>query len=146
MNNLHRNTESKNRNIEFVCNYIDDEWLDIIGTNGVRVSIPAVLVKSEILPDDVVSIEVKRDEIKTALRRQGKLSLFNFHALSSPKNTAESINEKKVTFCAKQSGLSNVIYLRDKNVETEPSTSYSSTTYPMTDTRLDEKDCALSEE
>jgi hypothetical protein len=70
---LGRKTASK-RQVEFICNYMDEEWLDIIGTNGIRVSIPSMLVKSEILPDDVLSIEVKRDDIKTAKRRQGKLS------------------------------------------------------------------------
>lgn len=63
---------------------MDDEWVDIVGTNGIRVSIPSVLAQVDILPDDVLSIEVRRDDLKTARRRQGnlKVSLIDRFILS----------------------------------------------------------------
>lgn len=59
------------RTVEYICNYIDSEWLDAIGTDGTRLSIPSKLVQSEIYPDDVLSITVKRDKIKSERRHQG---------------------------------------------------------------------------
>ena len=59
------------RTIEYICNYIDSEWLDVIGTDGTRLSIPSSLVQSEIYPDDVLCITVKRDKTKSERRHQG---------------------------------------------------------------------------
>ncbi|GEM_PF-1761759 len=60
------------RAVEYICNYIDNEWLDAIGTDGTRLSIPSKLVKSEIFPDDVLCISVKRDKVKSDKRHRGE--------------------------------------------------------------------------
>lgn len=145
MENLYRRTGSKKRHVEFICNYVDEEWLDVIGTNGMRVSIPAMLIKSEIFPDDVLSIEVKRDDIKTARRRQGKLSAtIDLQVLSYNKKQAESFNEEKTEYNSSQEKLSNIIYLPDSNTEPDPSAVHDNDkTYPGAGKNFNYKDCAL---
>lgn len=56
----------------YICNYMDEDWIDLVGTNGTRISLPRSISRNHLYPDDVVSIYVSKDEIQTKRRREGK--------------------------------------------------------------------------
>lgn len=60
------------RKEHYICNFMDENWIDLIGTFGTRISLPRSVSLNFLYPDDVVSIYVSKDEIQTQRRREGK--------------------------------------------------------------------------